>query len=92
MSLQHGTIPSMDIAVTVDDGVGIVDQHVSGWPIECSVPGMKVLLVWEDEVGRRHVSICPCIKELVWYCSGVTSAVPTTAAPSIIIEPPLCEQ
>ena len=29
MSLQHGTIPIMDIAVTVDDGVGIAGQEVS---------------------------------------------------------------
>jgi hypothetical protein len=60
----------------------LIDRHVSGWPFECSVPGMKMLLVWEDEEGRRHVSICPCIKELVRYCSGATSAAPIRTSTS----------
>ena len=73
----------------------LVDQHVSTWPFECNVPGMKMLVIWEDDEDRRHVSICPCIKELVRYCSGATSAAPKTAAaptPSSLSEPPFCEQ
>ena len=73
----------------------LIDHHVSGWSFEYIVPGMKMLVIWEDNEGRRHVSICPCINELVRYCSGATSAAPTaTAAPiqSSPSEPPLCEQ
>ena len=60
----------------------LIEQHVSGWPFECNVPGMKMLVVWEDEESRRHVSICPCIKELVRYCSGATSAASTPTSTS----------
>ena len=60
----------------------LIEQHVSGWPFECSVPGMKMLVVWEDEESQRHVSICPCIKELVRYCSGATSAASTPTSTS----------
>ena len=59
----------------------LVDQHVSGWPFECSIPGMKMLVIWADE-NRRHVSICNCIKELVRYCSGATSAALTPTSTS----------
>ena len=69
-----------------------VDQQVSGWPFEYSVPGLKMLMVWEDNEGRNHVSICPCISELVRHCSGATSPAPRTAAPSNPSEPPLREQ
>ena len=56
MSLQHGTIPIMDIAVTVDDGVGIAGQEVSDlsesvdrrvvrlprWPVSESQAGLGI--------------------------------------------------
>ena len=60
----------------------LIDQHVSGWPFECSMPGMKMLMIWEDKESRRRVSICPCIKELVRYCSGATSAASTPTSTS----------
>ena len=69
-----------------------VDQQVSGCPFEYSVPGLKMLMVWEDNEGRNHVSICPCISELVRHCSGATSPAPRTAAPSNPSEPLLREQ
>ena len=59
-----------------------VDQQVSGWPFEYSVPGLKMLMVWEDNEGRNHVSICPCIRELVRHCSGATSAAPIRTSTS----------
>ena len=55
-----------------------IDEQVSTWPFERNVPGMKMLVVWEGMDSRRHVSICPCIKDLVRYCSGAKSVVSTT--------------
>ena len=69
-----------------------VGEHVSDWPLEYIAPGMKMLLVWQDDNGRKHVSICPCITELVRYCSGATSALPTTCSLRGSGERPLCEQ
>ena len=63
----------------VEDFTGYVDPKVSGWPFDYSIPGMKMIMVWEDEEDRRHVSICPCIKELVRHCSGATSMAPTSS-------------
>ena len=69
-----------------------VDEHVSEWPLEYIAPGMKMLMLWQDDNGRKHVSICPCITELLRYCSGATSAPPTTCSLRGPGERPLCEQ
>ena len=58
----------------------VVDPHVREWPQDYTTPGLKLVTVWEDNMGRKHASVSPCVSQLVRYCSGATSAVPAALA------------
>ena len=60
-----------------------VDLHVCEWPREYTTPGMKLIIIWEDNEGCRHTSASPCVSQLVRCCSGATSVAPEAhAAPT----------
>jgi hypothetical protein len=65
-----------------------VEVQVREWPHDYITPGLKLVIVWEDNEGRRHASVSPGISQLVRYCSGATSAVPAApAAPTSSLAP-----
>ena len=53
-----------------------VDPQVREWHQDYTTHGLKLVIIWEDNEGRKHASVCPCISHLVRYCSGATSAAP----------------
>ena len=57
-----------------------VDPNVREWHRDYTTQGLKLVIIWEDNEGRKHASACPCISQLVRYCSGATSAVPAAIA------------
>ena len=59
-----------------------VDPYVCGWPQNYTTSQLKLVIVWEDNEGRKHASVSPGILQLVGYCSGAKSAVPPSFAAS----------
>jgi hypothetical protein len=61
-----------------EDFEEFVEPHVCEWPREYTMPGMKLIIIWEDNEGHRHASVSPCISQLVGHCSRATSVAPAT--------------
>ena len=75
--IQHA-----EMAGRHEDFTKFIDTHVCEWPKEYFKCNRKTIVIWEDSTGLKHVSISPCLSELVRYCSGATSTLSVKVAPS----------
>lgn len=53
-----------------------VDTNVCTWPYKYTSPGAKMVMIWKDNGGQKHVVICPSISHLVRLCpQAVTGGI-----------------